>query len=209
MATLESIAPRVMVMVPDAPQPYVEMAILDAATEFCRESLFLRERLDQTTVSAGEGEYIITPESGSGRIIRVFDAWIDGRRLEPLSAYDLSKSDWTTQSAPVVHGYTMLSENVMRLYPIPEAGGELTGWVATAPNRNATSINDVLANRWLDALVFGAVARVMTSPVVGGDKSGASTYRAMFNNEIQKARIEVNVGQTTKELTVRPRAFGG
>lgn len=209
--TIASIIPRVTMVVPGVPYPTAELAIRDSAIEFCRETLFLRAQVDPCDVTAGEYEYDLSSDVMSARVVRLFDVWLDGSRLAPLSVFDLGRteSDWTSKTGQPI-GYTMIGESKIRLYPIPEAAATLTAYGALAPDRRATSIDDALVDRWLDALVFGALSRVLFAPgQQHNDPAAAQAYRYAFKEQIQLAKIEVAVGQTTKSLTVNPRAFGG
>lgn len=211
MTTIESIIPRVTMVVPDVPYPSAELAIRDSAVEFCRNSLFLRAAVDAVDVVVGEVEYDLSSEASSSRVVRLFDAWLDGARLTPLSVYDLGRTDadWTSKTGQPF-GYTMTNESTIRLYPIPEATGTLTAYGALAPDRRATSLDDALVDRWMDALVFGALARVLFAPGREyHDPAASQAYRLAFAEQIQLAKIELAVGQTTKTLTVNARAFGG
>jgi hypothetical protein len=211
MTPIDSIIPRIEVMAIGVPYPVAVQAVRDTAIEFCRDSLFLRSSLDAVTLESGVYEYDLDPYEGSqARIVRVFDMWVDGARIYPYSVFDLQRTneDWQTKEGQP-SGYTMLSENKIRLYPIPDAASTLTGYAGIAPTRSATSLDDTLVDRWMDGIVSGALARVIAVPRQPYSDANAAIYhRSVFVSQVQAARIEVNLGQTNKGLSVCPRAFG-
>lgn len=205
MATVASLVPRVTMLAPGLAEPVAEQHILDAAIEFCRETLILYGDLAPISVTANDATYSLGAATGS-RVVKVLRAFFDGEELAPR-ALDSLPADWASDTGTPV-GYYLTGEASLVLYPAPQANGTLNVLAATAPTRTATDLDDSLADLWLEAIVAGAVARTyMTPNQPYSNPVVAQAYAVQFDKAVHDARIKQTLAFTRAPLRVRPHPF--
>lgn len=183
-------------------------AVLDAAIEFCENSMVIRDIMDAGAITAGEATYALSAPAGQ-RVSRVLQAWLDGEPLAPTLADSLNMADATTGTPGRFYITRYGSGHLLNLYPNPRlSGGLLRAEVVLCPTRSATMLEDDLCDLWVDAVVSGAKARLMLIP----DQPFSNNSLGMYHTSaalalIRRARIEGAKGQVRGSMRVAPHPF--
>lgn len=216
MKSLSSFMSRILPHVAGCPDTVAQEALLDTAIEFCEKTLVVRQTLDPLDTVAGALEYPLDAPSQQTVILPI-SVWFKTRLLQPaaadnirnVQAYSTEVVDFTeVQGEPVQYFWT--SNETIGLYPLPEETESSTLVVRAAlkPTREATQLENVLFDDWLDVLVAGTLARLHFMK----DQPWGSADRALirsreFRAGVQRARMEGSIGRVRTSLSVRPRAF--
>lgn len=199
MVALSTLTQRLEHYAPGASQPLMERALLDAAIEFCRDSRVISEELDGIAVTADSRTATLASTEGT-RVVHALRVWFDDAELYSVAPGDLT-GDWMAHTGTPV-GYYMETEDTVRLYPIPSANGTLKARAATAPAHDADEVADALADRWLDAILAGALARILLVPGQPfSSPEGAQAALGSFYAAASRARLEHAKGQTGRPRT--------
>lgn len=202
---LTDLVPRVVVQALGCPEPFALQALQDAAIEFCREALPVIEDLAAVTVTQGDGTYTLSINADR-RVVQVMRLTLDGTVLTPVQP-DRLPADWTSVTGTPI-AYFQRNDTDIVLYPTPDAGGSLVATVAVAPSRAAASIDDILADRWLDGLVAGALAKVL---LTANQPYSDPARGAYFKQEFGRAKVEAGIvsakGYTRAPLRVQMQSF--
>lgn len=198
MATaLTTLVGRVVLQAPGLADPAAEMHLLDTAIDFCRDTLPVVEDLAPVSVTAGDATYTLSVDT-ERRVVKVMRLKLGDLTLEPV-APDVLPNDWQDAVGTPTH-YFQRNETDLVLYPAPDANGTLVVTAALAPTRTATTLDDLLADRWLDGLVAGALERALLTPGQPYTDPGRAAY---FRNEYGRAKADAAV-QTARGYTRAP-----
>lgn len=202
MARLDQLVARVNGLIHSAPETLVEEMLLEAAGDFCRRSGAWREELEPVDLEAGEAVHELEPPFGA-EIAVLLKALQDGRSLQQSSAGALigcSLSGMPTHIA-------VESGQQIRVCPIPNGPGEIHVYAALTPVR--AEVPDWLVSRYRDALIYGAVWRLMEQPGNAWSAVEASRYyRQRFDEEVARAKREAMTSFGAPQQ-VRTQPFGG
>lgn len=202
MATaLSAFTPYIMLDVPGCPEPVVEDSVRRAAIEFCRRTRVIRELITVNTVAAQD--YVVLSPVG-GNVERVYRVMIGDTILEPTRREDFNEDGDTSQPLE----YYIEQQNKMRFYPVPDAIYSMAVHVAVTPNRDATTLDDVLFTIWRDEIAAGACAilKMMTGKP-WHDMDGASISGNIFSAAIDRAAHQRAKGGGSAQLRSRLHTF--
>lgn len=159
--------PDVMPHVPGCPVAVAEHYVRRAAQAFFDRSKAWSVLTASMAVAADQAEVtVVLPDAGT-ELVRVEQAWLDGRTVVPATARDLDETEenWTQQAGTVTR-VVMLTPGVVRLFRIPEAAAT-TGLrlrASVRPSEAATGVPDDIAVQYRDSLIMGAKGMLMTVP---------------------------------------------
>jgi len=204
---------RVIPYVIGCPEPLAQQAIVDSAIQFCDDSMVLRETLDSQTTINGQSTYELDAPSQQ-QITRILGVWADGVQLKSAAqetavsmahvSTDLLSTGWPA------HFYTTRtgSELLLNLWPTPNTPISLDVEVVTRPVRDATDLENDLYDFWMNAIVAGALGRLMAIPNQPFTNIELSmTYLAKASREASKARVDGNIGRVVSTQYITPRPF--
>lgn len=192
---------------PGCSEPLAAQAVLDAAITFCEDSLAVREVLDPQTLQAGLDQYELSAPS-SQEVVRVLNVWVDNQLLRPVPAEQVDYA--ARQDGPPTHYYVLRQDEVLtlQLYPTPITSGVLSAEVALRPTREATQVATDLYTYWLDAVLAGALARLLVLPGASFANPASAVHQmgrlAVLTG---RARIEGTRGRLRSSLRISPRSF--
>ena len=209
MTNLSTFIPEVLTAATGCPGFVAKRAILNAAIEFARKTWFIQE--DHATISLVEdqADYELT-EPTNHKIVGIVHVLVDDEPIDEYSAAERSKiePDWRDSDNTATEPDWYLediqgSPKKIWLYPLPSADKD--DWVkvrlALAPSKSATEIDDRYADEHFDALVAGAIARLLMIPKKEWtDLMSASVYRQLFLDHVFSERgktMETRVGRRT------------
>ena len=165
MTALSAFYPRILPFLPGCSEPLVDQVLVDAAIQFCEESLVIRQTLDSFKTRVGAIEYDLDPPTNQYIISRVMSVNVDGTELAPIMA-ETVHSDFTTNQSKPTGFYTARIDStlVLRLTPPPDAVYTVKVIAALRPARGATTLDDDLYNLWIEPVCESAIARAMMIP---------------------------------------------
>lgn len=168
---------------PDVPEPVAATAYVRAAREFCTESMAWNP----------SEAYILPGISGSFDLdtfqdSELFDAVYlnhDGQPLVKATARQLSERGRQTASGSPM--YFRCTPGLVVVVPAPTDVSLLEGRFVGRPKRTATRLPDELLDRFEEAILWGAKARLYMMPGKAWyDVGSAANYDTLFRNEIER-----------------------
>lgn len=207
MKPISDFFPRMLPYLPGCSEPLAAQAILDAAIVFCEDAQVVREELDGFVTVAGEKSYELYAPAQQ-QIARVLDVLVDGRSIPGIAAEDVDLLVGAEGSPVSFYTSRNGSELLLNLFPTPDKAYQVQVRAALRPARNATQLEDDLFNLWSDAVLAGAMARVMAVPGQPfSDPAAAVGYGMAAARAANKARVEGNFGRVRANMRVRSHPF--
>jgi hypothetical protein len=203
----EVFLPEVMPYVHDVPSIVAVQAVRNACIEFCEQTRFLQTTLDPMPAIANQAEYDLDADTGYV-VVDVIQAWFGDSLLIPKSPDELANiyraTDWRTLKG---NPYYMFREraDVLTVVPMPATteANKIKARVAVAPTRASSTVDADLFERFLEAIAFGARARLYDTPgQTYFDKASAMDYRKRFNDAMAEVRTRVNKGMTRASVRI-------
>lgn len=171
----------------ECPEITMEIAIRDAAIEFCRKAYVWKEELDPIQVQKGVHTY----ELGASRNViceHIVEAFFGEQELVAAKASNLPSNRDTYEAKP--RAYSLMFGDQVRLYPIPDTAGVLKITAALTPSSTATGIDSTLFERYKEVIAHGAKHRLMAVPSKSWSNPAAAQYHMQqFMRGIGEARI--------------------
>ena len=148
--------------VPGCPQAAQTVALREAAIDFCKQSLAWKYEHPDIAVVVATAQYPFVPPTGAV-VHTVTYAEFNGDEIDvKTSADDIRIWDWRNQTG--TPHYVLGGATALTFVPTPDVAGTLTLTVILKPSPTATSIDDDIFNEYRQAIVHGALARLMYSP---------------------------------------------
>lgn len=210
MADLSVLAPGILAAAPDAPDPTIERSLREAAREFCRVTQYWVEELSPVDLVADQGAYTLTLPSGS-MLTDLNEVRADGRPLGATTRKKLTAGDsrWPDR-AGTPREYYREGAAGLRLVPKPATASTagLTVHAVLGPGFDAAELPDLLVNDHGEALVHGALARLLAIPGKSWSDGGLAAYHStMFLEAMREASSRAADGYVTG--TPRKVRYGG
>jgi hypothetical protein len=147
---------------PGCPFAAVNSALRQSAIAFCEQSLAWKEEHPPVAVRAATAEYAFIPPTGAA-VHAITYAQLNGKEISSHTGeLHSATKDWRNQTG--TPEYVLGGTSSLRLVPEPDAAGTLTMTVALKPSASAAGIDEGLFNEYREAIVHGALARLMLSP---------------------------------------------
>lgn len=218
MKLLTQFLPHLMPHVVGCSEPMAVQVLAESANEFCRRTQVL-QTVDAQTPEVGTPDYAVTL-SPNTELVRVITVFYNDRPLQPVTI-ELTRSGSaafgdTTGDVTLATGtpnrYFMKTPTtpLLSLYPAPDAAlvDAIVIRAAVTPLLTATQVDDALYARWLEPIVAGALARLVSMP---GHPFTAplleARYLRAFERGITTATIEARHGRVVAASRVRGRSF--
>ena len=197
MAALTTLVPDIQAEIPELPSFIAERQLLRALREFCQETRAWREAATLSVVEnvatlniAGflptNSELIdvitLKPTDGSEEVKPTTYAWLDK-----------NLSDWRDETASTAKYYVQDGSNVIRFVYTPDATVTDKYYIrfSVKPTLSATTIDDVLVNKFDQRIIYGALGRLYFIPrKPWTDFNLGQYYTTMFQNSWAEVRAE-------------------
>ena len=141
-------------------------------------------------------------------VIREREAKLNGKALTPIQ--NPAAMSVTRTGFPSHYAQRGLDSVILYPTPVSVAPASLEIYAVLAPKITATTLPDILADRYYEAISEGAKAIVKRMPnQPWSDPARAADHYALFKTKIAEARIDFEYGLVAGSLTVKPRPFGG
>lgn len=206
------IVPFVAPEVPGCPEVLIKQALVQAAIEFCAETLAWQEIQDPIVLIDKSNELDVEVPRDA-RIVTVKDIWASNRKLRPVTMDQLFERipNWqTAEGSEPVYYNASADWQTIRIFPIPldSKRAKITMRVAYAPTLSATTLPDEIVTKHLDGLTGGAKSRLMLMPGRSWSSAQlAGVYRVQFNDQMLKAKIDILHDRVQGSISVRPHPF--
>lgn len=177
---LSNLYSDVKLHVPLSPDILLARALNDAARQFCARALCWEEDLDPIIPVAGQTTYDLDLPGGAV-LVKVYG-------LSGVGVVDLVEKTVMFDEVP--------TETV-------------TLRVALQPSRTATTIPDVVGERFGEAIAAGAIARMLIMPGKEWTNPQMAAYHmGVYEAGVSDALVRRARGNSDHSLTVRPYAYG-
>lgn len=209
MIPLSAFFPRLLPSVIGCPEPLAQQALLDSAIEFCGRSLAVTTTLDAVTLTAGIASFEVeTPTNTT--IAQVLNLWYDGRELD-AAPYSEATAIASADGEPRYY-YGEDIDEVFNITLMPAPDRTVRSGVivraALKPTRSATTVHNILFERYAPAIVDGAMAILMAIP----DQSYSNEQKALVlgssaRHKANAARTDALHGRVQSSMSVKMRSF--
>lgn len=195
-------------MVPGCPEPTANQALIDAAIVFCEDSLAIRSQLDRFNTVVGQSQYLLEAVESGEQVSRVMHVTFDGAPIEVIPYERVGVPPAVSGRPLAAYAVRDGADFYLTLWPTPDTVAPVDVVAAVRPNRNATQLSDDLLNRWSDAVIHGALSRIMSIPNQPfSDPAGAQTAMLMATRASSRARVEGSYGRVRGQIAVTSRPF--
>jgi hypothetical protein len=197
---------------PGCPDAVIKQHLVQAAIEFCTETLAWQE-IQEPTIVVDRQNLLDVDAPRDARIVTVRDIWANSRKLRPVTMAQLFEviPNWQTAQGSEPTYYNASTDwRSISIFPIPvEANrAKLTMRVAYAPKLTATTLPDEICTKYLDGLLGGTKSRLMIMPgKTWTNAQMAIVYRTQFTDQMLKAKIDDMHDRVQGSLSVRPHPF--
>lgn len=188
---ITDLATNLRVYFPSSPAKATNQAVLDAAREFCTQSTIWRVDYS-VAVTAGDTSFNVVIPAESA-LLAVVDVGITQNG----------------QTLPVDYMVDPVGLTVTFTGPIPMSGNAECVLVLE-PSHDATSIADVITDKWRDGILNGAIERMYRSPIFPEhDFNKADYYRNEFHRVVAQAKEQLFDAYAMADMRLEPtRGFG-
>lgn len=207
--SIEELVPDILQETPGCSEFTIIDRIRWAAIEFCKQAGVSVETTNEMDLE--EGESIITiPNPGASHVRpwQVLWAKTIAGPINPKTRHGLNENgiNWEGRTGEWPHSYVRLSSTEIQLIPTPEESKlEAMGMHCSyIPARAATRLDAVLVDEYREAIVCGALSRLLNnSKAQWYDPREAQIREIAFRQEISAARPLANKDFMTGDLSVR------
>lgn len=216
MQALDVFLSRLLPQVPGCPDILAKQSLLDSAIEFCEETSIIQSTSNPQTVTAGTATYSLTLPTQQA-VSTTLKVWHNTTLLYPATPEQVTDilayvaaagSDTAPRGTP--EAYYEFTPGVIGLYPVPKTTATLafSARIATKPTRSASTLEDVLYNDWVEAIVGGAIGRICATPGQAFSDAGRSAAGyAKFWLDVAKATNIALRGRVRTSIAVRGPTF--
>lgn len=190
----------IQIHVPDCPSPTITQAVRQACIDFCQSSLYLRANLDAFNTVIGDDEYELTAPADSV-VAAVITVRCGGRIIDPVRQEDLdAEANYWRDLEGSPGRYLQPDESTIILNPVPSSIEEVRIMVALRPTQASGGVDSAIYERFQDAIMSGALARLMAMPGVAWSNTALADWHARaFNTAIAAASDKAARGLTNKK----------
>ena len=210
MKALSVFRPRIAPRVSGCLDEMIDQAVLDACIDFCERTLVVKRMLTPISTVASTFEY--TPAAPSEEAVAcLVRVWCDLSELTPLDEDAMATPFGFTASVPGQTNtpskprfFNETSPGSVGLYPAPDRVYTLNIRAALRPTRAAANVEDQLFEDWAEAIVDGALARLMLYPGEWANVKLASVHEKRYEAAVGSARLEASQGATRAQQRIQP-----
>lgn len=209
MIELSKFFPRLIPTVMGVSEPLAQQALVDSAILFCDQSLAVTANLDPITVPAGITAIELEPPTNT-TIAQVLYVWYNKKILNAVPFGQLTDI-YRQDATPVDYTVEYIDEVVnLMVYPAPKEAlaSALTARVALRPTRDATQVHNILYERYVEGIIYGAQAILFNMPdQPWTDVTRAQQCGVAARAKANQARADMMFGRVQSSMTVQMREF--
>ncbi|MGE8446710.1 MAG: hypothetical protein ACN6O1_10890 [Comamonas sp.] len=191
----------------DPSSPVTELAIRNAAIEFCSTSGVWTYTQEDASLTAGQRAVELEPDMGAA-VVRVLAVRYRGKALAPAN-----QGKWLDEveygdptGAPRFWAQNDTEQVLLHPVPVTSQAGVLEIDLALQPSRTATTVPGWIWAKWGERIVDGALARLMlmpgkpwTAPELG------ALHRQLFHGAMHNAQAGAITNRARAPLRTRSR----
>ena len=191
MTAISLLVPDVRTEIPELPGFVAERQLLRATRELAAEARvwrvdiepsFSAATLDLTSLLPTATELVdvisLKLQDGGPAGAAKTQAWLD-----------LNASNWRSDTGSAANYYILDEKNTIRITPYPDSATAYYARVAVKPTLAATAIDDVVASRYDELIIHGALGRLYAIPRKPWTDLGLAQYHtSMFISGLPDAR---------------------
>jgi hypothetical protein len=187
MATWDNWMPELQLAAPTAPVPLIHLCLNRAAREFCEETRAWQAWLDPVEASGDPtAEYSLDLPMGA-EVARLEAATLDGKPIDVVMAMD-AEADPTSMTR--LRGLVCL--DLQNFYLPGGQAGAVRVKCSLMPTISASSVPDLVAGRYFEALRDGAMGELLSKENTDFYKpEAAAVSMAKFAGAIASAQADV------------------
>lgn len=165
---VSELRPYIRLLAPNAPNPIIDMAVVDAARELCRRTHAWRYTLEAGDLSK-EGTYIVMSPPTDAVILKPWTIdYADDGTLTPATEAQLTRKvspGWRDDTGTPTH-YVFEAPDTLILYPWLStiSMSDLKVRVSLMPELGVTELPDRIATQHSETIRNGALARLFAMP---------------------------------------------
>ena len=209
MADIQDLLPRVFQYAPGVADTVATYALRQAASSFARATYAFTELVSDIPVDPHD-PIVVVQTSPENRMVALDRAVVDGRliwsRSERLMSHLQPHSDYTAAAPGAPAGLILVRPDTLRLVPVPDAPYTIDVYAVVAPRDDQDIIPDDMMDRYADALVAGALNRIVRVPMQPFT-SDPTPWAMSWAEAIAMARIDMNRSNSRGGLRVAPVGF--
>jgi len=170
MVAISSLVPDVRVEIPEVPSFVAERQLLRALREFAEETRSWRVNIVVSTTADTATVDLTTLLPTNTELVDIISVKnADGGappKPRTFAWFDENVSDWRSDTALDAKWFVLDGNNTVRFVPTPSTtvSNQYNVRVAVKPLLVATTINDVIANKYDELLVHGALSKLYAIP---------------------------------------------
>jgi hypothetical protein len=207
MRPLRDFHPKILPYIQGCPEPALELALVDAAIDFCERTRVIHQKTEPFfTVANLPVVELDVPQFQ--RIVNVRSLWIDGRKLNPLAAEQAPGPTTATGKPSWFWGRRTDSLFELEFYPTPDARYTLVADASYCPTRDALQLEDDLFDLWIDAIRAGTLARLFSIPgQLFTDMTAALAWGSGYQRALAEAKRRADNTRVMGSHAIRPVRF--
>ncbi len=207
MTPIEDLVPRALIYCRKAPEPVIARFLLEAARDYCAIMPVWTE-LD--TLEIYDPSLEILSSIGDAEIVSIEHATFEDRKIEPITLGELDDKhpNWMTDTDEGAARYiTQMGPGSVMVYP--RETGTLAMRLHLMPSIDAENLPDVLATKFADVIIRGAVGKMMVLPDTEYTNPSLGTAHLAFfaSKTTIGAKIRAKSGQQRAPIRTKPRFF--
>jgi hypothetical protein len=198
-----SLRRNVALVTKNAPDFIVEEALIDATQQLCMESE-VWQAMVEVDVSKNDNEMMISPPTGAS-IVRVMWVTLGSRKLGAVDHATYATAFTNPSTSSPQYYYQVDSTNLI-VYPTPYEDEIGQARIVCRLRDGTTEFPSDLFSLYREAIVFGALSRVLATPGDFGNPSMANAYEQRWLAALSHAK-----GRATrsKDNNVMVTTYGG
>lgn len=207
MIDVSAFFPQILPNVPSCPEPLAAQCVVDAAIMFSQDSNALKFEQDSQKTIGGLRSYDLDVPS-SHTLNRVERVTFDGRDLVATVSRDVPQDSAVGSPTHFYVDDSDSSAQAIVLYPAPSEARDLRVSASLRPVRGATKLDSRFYQDWMEAIVLGALARIMAIPAQPfSDPARGAALSMLAVSASRRWRIESSLLKTRSSLRVSSRPF--
>jgi hypothetical protein len=211
--TLDDFLVYVLPEAPGCPRQTAVRAVLDTAIDFLTFSQVWNEIQDPVPLQDQVNEYLLIAYQGQARCIDVREVYMSNGRLIGKTMREIADliPNWQVQTSNQPLYYSRAATyDTLRVFPIPSSPTDsLTIDAVYTLKETATSIPDVIVQRWRKAIADGALSRLKSmSKVAWSDPARAKQHQDDYLFQRADARVTALTDKASGTVRVPGRLFG-
>jgi hypothetical protein len=170
---------------PATPIPALDLAIREAAIEFCRESRTLRYAAEPIVTTPGQSDYDIDVDA-EGDVFEVVRAIKVGGSDRGEKLQPMRETEVDPEKAGRVRGYWIPDRNMIAFWPIPDRAETVRLTCAVCPKAGTTTLDDRLLRDWKNGVIAGAVIRLGMAGQIS-EAAAQTPWQQIYESEVTRA----------------------